>query len=584
MSRRQSRVSIDARQNDTLLEFENFKKKFLLANKHITKLNSTLSVRIEELNAQISTLYVENLRLRASEIALTSQLKRERERSRKIIADTEAATHSLLKHLGHIRKSFSIPHSRSSSEESQPPAPTAVRAKRPVVNPNASPAPNRLARPPTFPGITEDDETNLSSPGEPDADVEEELEASPTPVKRRKTKPHTSDSRLPVPTRVASPPPVPEIDFSEQLNKVGKRKPTRRQSGLLSSVSITTVTSGGISTEIMPPRPPSPAFGSPFRREVGLAEEEEELAAVNGEVVGPQYEEQEVEVILQAVTKRERREKKLKEKDRDRDRDKDRDRDIIADSGTSRDHERKRSRVHEEPAGIESSGGSKSKLKDVTNSQAAPSVLSLFDAPDRERQRTSNDDEEPTATTSTHTLSSSVATRNFLSAAVDPPPITHSSRTSYLASPRTSSPPPAAASEAEPVGGRERRVRKSINYAEPKLNTKMRKPDAGPSTSKRASTSSGEGSALRASPEAPAQDPPPAPDPGAVRRKKSRARMLSEDGEESEGAQADAEFGGLRAAGSGWVNMEGRRRSVQSGSGSLRRVEGDDARRHSLAV
>ena len=64
MSRRQSRVSIEARQNDTLLEFENcacsqrvvlrprhsvhaishsfshafpVKKKFLLANKHITK-------------------------------------------------------------------------------------------------------------------------------------------------------------------------------------------------------------------------------------------------------------------------------------------------------------------------------------------------------------------------------------------------------------------------------------------------------------------------------------------------------------------------------------------------------------------
>ena len=55
------------------------------------RLNSTLSARIEELNAQISTLYVENLRLRPSEIALTSQLKKEREKSRKILADTESA-------------------------------------------------------------------------------------------------------------------------------------------------------------------------------------------------------------------------------------------------------------------------------------------------------------------------------------------------------------------------------------------------------------------------------------------------------------------------------------------------------------
>jgi hypothetical protein len=61
-----------------------------------SRLNSTLSVRIEELNAQISMLYVENLRLRASEIALASQLKREREQSRKILVDAEAAVKFLL--------------------------------------------------------------------------------------------------------------------------------------------------------------------------------------------------------------------------------------------------------------------------------------------------------------------------------------------------------------------------------------------------------------------------------------------------------------------------------------------------------
>ena len=55
------------------------------------RLNSTLSVRIEELNAQISTLYVENLRLRASEIALAAQLQREREKSWRIMTDAEAA-------------------------------------------------------------------------------------------------------------------------------------------------------------------------------------------------------------------------------------------------------------------------------------------------------------------------------------------------------------------------------------------------------------------------------------------------------------------------------------------------------------
>jgi hypothetical protein len=56
-----------------------------------SRLNSTLSVKIEELNAQVSALYVENLRLRSSEIALSAQLKREKEKSRSIMADAEAA-------------------------------------------------------------------------------------------------------------------------------------------------------------------------------------------------------------------------------------------------------------------------------------------------------------------------------------------------------------------------------------------------------------------------------------------------------------------------------------------------------------
>lgn len=64
---------------------------FHLSNVIIYRLNSTLSVRIEELNAQISLLYVENLRLRASEIALVAQLRREREKSHKVLTEAEAA-------------------------------------------------------------------------------------------------------------------------------------------------------------------------------------------------------------------------------------------------------------------------------------------------------------------------------------------------------------------------------------------------------------------------------------------------------------------------------------------------------------
>ncbi|KZT74101.1 hypothetical protein DAEQUDRAFT_289799 [Daedalea quercina L-15889] len=576
MSRRQSRVSIDTRQNDTLLEFENFKKKFLLANKHITKLNSTLSVRIEELNAQISTLYVENLRLRASEIALASQLKKEREKSRKIITDTEAATHSLIKHLSHIRKSFHIPHARpSDSEDSQPPLP---RAKRPIVNPDASPAPNRLARAPTVPGIVEDDETNASSPEDPDADVEEEGDRAPTPVKRKKTKSRTSDSRLPVPSRPVSPLPdvdVHQVGFEEQLSKVGKRKPTRRQSGLLTSVSITTVTPSSFSTELVPPRPPSPAFGSPIRREVGLAEEADELRAVNGG-----EEEEEEEVLLQSVAKREKKEKeRKKERTVEKDREKDKDRSSSSSSERTKERERKRARDPDTPAPV--AEGSKSKLKDVTNSHPTyPALLEIDD--DRERQLTPEDD-APLASTSSQTN----AATHPRDGVATPAPRPRSHTAPILPISRSSSPqPPPVPPEAEVTGGRERRVRKSINYAEPKLNTKMRKPDPQPlAATKRMSTDSVRSRASTEELPAADDEPPsdvaqvPALSGATVKRKKSRVYMPPEDGEESEGTQADAEFSGLTS----WVNVDGRRRSIQNGS-ATRRIEGDDARRHSMAV
>ncbi|KAH9939444.1 hypothetical protein B0H21DRAFT_780615 [Amylocystis lapponica] len=545
MSRRQSRVSIDVRQNDTLLEFENYPCAYSQEEippceqayhqvrslqTVVLQLNSTLSVRIEELNAQISTLYVENLRLP----------QQEREKSRKIIADAEAATHSLMKHLGHIRKSFN-PRS---------PARALPRAKRPVINPDASPPYTRLARAPTVPGITEDDEEHASSPGSPDAADAEEDDTSP-PAQHPEEAPHKAAHVRPVaPTRARpaepAPPPI--------------RKPTRRQSGLLSSVSITTVTPGGVSTELVPPRPPSPAFGSPLRRSVGLEEQEEEQAAARGDleeqtVVRGDLEEQEVEAILQAAAKRERKEKK-----------RERERDGGTDSVRVREREeRRRAREQEEPRAAE---GGKSRLKDVTNSHSPPEAAS-----DRERQCTPEAG-EAAASGSTQAGPSGHSTRTFLST---PTPNSHlAPQTNYLPTPRSSSPLLSAPASEPEAGGRERRVRKSVNYAEPKLNTKMRKPDPTPSSSKRASMSSTD----RVSPEIvpPPVAPEDAPPVAGVKRKKSRVYVTVEDGEESEGTQADAEYGG-RA--SGWANVEGRRRSVTSTG--VRRFE-DDVRRHSMAV
>ena len=503
-------------------------------------MNSTLSARIEELNAQISTLYVENLRLRASEIALTSQLKKEREKSRKILADTESAvsmlvtllyfppahapdhlgvvyaraatersqfedfahwrtsirmgwlyalrmqentfvpksgsvhilysrdllifplpqTHTLMKQLGLIRKSFGVPHGRTTPESHPPP----TRARRPIPDPNVSPPPNRIARPPTIPVLIEDEEPVQSSPE--DMDLDDPPESSPTlPKKRTKAKPRSSaTSRLPVPLSKSPSPPavgVLQFEFDEQLVKTGKRRPSRRQSGLLplTSVSITAAVADGLD------RAPSPVPDSPIRR----ALEEDDLGTAEPD-------EDEVEAILQSVTKR----RSKRESDRARESD------ANVYMEVARPRERKK-RVSEQPAG--GVVATKSKLKDVTNAQASRSTLPLLDTTsgafhgpeafagsrisrishdtDPERQHTPDDD-APTSATSL----ASTSTRNFLSTpATTPAP--GSKPKSQLPTPRSSSPiAPPSQSESEPVTtGRARRARSSINYAEPKLNT-----------------------------------------------------------------------------------------------------------------
>ncbi|KAG9087838.1 hypothetical protein FRC06_002336, partial [Ceratobasidium sp. 370] len=133
-SRRESRTC--AAQNDALMEFENFKKKYLLVNKHVTKLNSTLSVRIEELNAQISKLQVENLRLRGANLNLVAQLKREREgkgRNAHTTALVDAATAEALRQLAIIRDVILAPmQSPHASPQSIPTPPSSSPTTAPI--------------------------------------------------------------------------------------------------------------------------------------------------------------------------------------------------------------------------------------------------------------------------------------------------------------------------------------------------------------------------------------------------------------------------------------------------------------------
>src|ERR1700744_2077145 len=106
-----------------------------------------------------------------------------------------------MKSFGSMRKNFNIPSPKSQSPKKEP----SPKARRPVLNPDASPHANRLARPPRFPEIFEEDEDAL----------EEDRSQSPSPVTRRKKPRSTSSSSHPhflarpsSPTPPVLPPPI----------------------------------------------------------------------------------------------------------------------------------------------------------------------------------------------------------------------------------------------------------------------------------------------------------------------------------------------------------------------------------------
>ncbi|KAH8117657.1 hypothetical protein DFH11DRAFT_1038435 [Phellopilus nigrolimitatus] len=577
MSRRDSRVHISVRQNDTLLEFENFKKKFLFANKQITKQNCSLSLKIEELNAHISTLYVENLRLRASEIALQSQLKREKHKCHKIMSDAEGATLNLLKHFGIIRQSYDVSEPPPSPKE--PGTPPSLKFQKP---PPRSPSAPRLAQLPSVPDITEDPEPHETSSEENDLYLNQQTNF----ISKR---PRISTSRLPVPSRISSPPPsdaVPPINLvaEDGSGSKRKRKLTRRPSGLMPVPD-------------QPTRPVSPALGSPIGDVMDLSEEEEAAALKDLEDIVSREDEREEEAA-----------KKPKKKSKPRE---DSDRDAV--------ERTERKKVKDDVPII--------RLKDVTNSPRRRRRAAPF------TDGASNNHERATSSglsnVGSHAPLSSSSLSTLQSAEDEP---------SYLPTPLPSSAAntPVAKHASLPVddgeasaGGRERRTRKSVNYAEPKLNTKMRKPDSIASSGTRLSltsvttsaetplpmpSSSRSGGSARSSPEA-EELPMTAKQKaslgaGAGRRSTlstsvTKRKRLSKsqsddrtdglDDGETDGGDADAEFSEFSDFKSGLANINTRRKSVQSDSDhdvtakngyhrTQREIEDGIGRRHSIAI
>jgi hypothetical protein len=369
--------------------------------------------------------------------------------------------HNLIRSFGSIRKSFNIPSPKSPSPKKD----TFPKARRPVLNPDASPHVNRLARPPRVPEIFEEDEAGSDA-------LAEDGSQSPTPVMRRK-KPRSasssSHSAAPAPTVSLQtlPPPIVatiQVDISESLLKQGKKRISRRQSGLINvpsssgSGSTSSASSSSKGRGASPPlRPPSPAYGSPLRRDAGLAEEEEEDYEVLRQ--RPTNE----QLPFERATSKGKKKRTLTQAQAE---------EVLPED----DHEREKRRLREDPA------ITGQRLQDVTNAFGARASLPPLDtnvsgmAPfsfksgviylsaDLAHHRTPSDTDSD--------MPSSALTYSSTRPPLSTPGTTPAP--SHLPTPRNSSPPPIPIPPAEPDAltvVRERRVRKSVNYAEPKLNT-----------------------------------------------------------------------------------------------------------------
>jgi hypothetical protein len=263
-------------------------------------------------------------------------------------------TASLSKHLVFLRHTFDI-----GLASSPPPSPPPPKARRPVGNSVASPKIPRLSRPPTIPGIFEENE--CSSGDEYPKNEPVNLKTASPSRRKIRTKPRLSASRLPLPARGSPPlvnqppsPTGPQINMEVALsNGAGLKKLPRRQSGLLS-----------VNLAPLMQRPPSPAFGSPVLVNVAQDDDGETTDAksvdANGRPDDVDYAEPEEKVV-----RRDKRKGKAREREQDKEEE------SLIDVARPRDRDRKRPR-DEEFCPSTAVAESKMKFKDVTNSPRPP--------------------------------------------------------------------------------------------------------------------------------------------------------------------------------------------------------------------
>lgn len=175
-------------------------------------------------------------------------------------------TVNLLKHFGIIRESYNVPSSGPpSTKDSDSPPPTTRKGPPP-----RSPSAPRLALQPSVPDIAEDPEEHCEVSSDESNHLAQLQNQMNIPSITSK-KPRKSASRLPVPSRVGSPPPPSNPSLISIIGESGsgrKKKLSRRPSGLMT-----------IPTEL-PPRPSSPACGSPMHDDSDLTDNDEEDLAL----------------------------------------------------------------------------------------------------------------------------------------------------------------------------------------------------------------------------------------------------------------------------------------------------------------
>lgn len=242
--------------------------------------------------------------------------------------------------------------------------------------------------------------------------------------KNSKIKSKLSASKLPLPACGSSPTPTTgevdtqRVDLSAPNALTKPRKTIRRQSGLL---KVTTESPAV-------PRSGSPAFGFPIRLEAGLAEEEEEMAAVHHEI----------EVVVEAQEDPVNADKKGKEKDKRKGKSKER----RESESEEAPREKKRPRDTEDSSGVtvKAKSGLRAALQPIDSNGMNP-LPSHYVA------------HLPLVEEAFEVEVKPPAQRQFLR-----PPSPQDSFNLILSE------------QTEGTAGREKRIRKSVNYAEPKLN------------------------------------------------------------------------------------------------------------------